>query len=302
MDADGETLSPSEAEPGGLSLHEFHRRLDAGLLSLEHWEEASIAACEIGGPPDDPHSTAYADWVTAAWRVITRRARYDAAVDEAFDLPGDGFLGRPYPYSSSNPTEVSNYMGAVVAAVAQMGVPPPATVVEYGSGWGHLAMALAATGYSVTAVDLNPASVDLLRRRSAALGLSLEVVQASFLEHRAVDPVDVVVFFEAFHHCERPFEMLDRCADMLGPSGRMVFVADAIYDAFYAPWGVRLDGAATFMAARQGWLELGFRRDFFEAELMRRGFEVSWEVLPWLGAYGTLMIADRMHGDTRESL
>jgi len=287
---------PTDPSPpvAGLSLDEFRRRFEAGALSLERWEEASIDPSEFGPPPDDPHSTRYAEWVMATWRAITKRHRYEPEVDETFEIPGEEFLARPYPYSSSNPTEVSNYLGAVAAAVARMGIPPPARVVEYGSGWGHLALTLAATGYSVSAIDLNSASVDLLRRRSAALGVALDVVQSSFLDHRSDSQADVIVFFEAFHHCERPFELFDRCTQTLSASGRIVFIAEAIYDDFYAPWGVRLDGSAAFMAAQQGWLELGFRRDFFERELAQRGFDVSWEVLPWLGAYGTVMVAQRL--------
>jgi len=79
----------------------------------------------------------------------------------------------------------------------------------------------------------------------------------------------------------------------LTDGGRLLFLADAIYDDFYVPWGVRLDGAAAFMAAQQGWLELGFRRDFFEAELAARGFTSTWDVLGWLGPYGTVLVADR---------
>jgi SAM-dependent methyltransferase len=277
----------------GLSLAAFHRAVDAGELAMARWAEASIDTSEAGGAPPDPHSAAYADWVMATWRAVTRRDRYEPTVDEVFAIDLADPLARPFPFSSSDPGEVANYLGAVAAAVARIGTPPPAHVVEYGTGWGHLALALAATGYRVTAVDINPASVELLRRRSAAQQVPLEVVRSSFLEHRSDTPADAIVFFEAFHHCQRPFELLDRCRDALTADGRLLFVADAIYDDFYAPWGVRLDGSAALMAHGQGWLELGFRRDFLEQELVARGFSTSWEVLAWLGPYGTVLTATR---------
>ncbi len=275
-----------------LSIDDFRRRYARGELSLARWTECCIEPSDVEGLDGDPRSPAYAEAVRTTWSRITGRDEYDAEVDETFELDDADYLAHPYPYSSRNPDEVSNYLGAVAAAVGRIGVPPPARIVEYGSGWGHLALALASTGYDVTAVDLNPASVELLRRRAAALGVALDVRQCGFLDFVADSPVDVIVFFESFHHCERPFDLLDRCRDLLAGSGRIVFLAEAIYDGFYAPWGVRLDGSAAFMAAQQGWLELGFRRDFFTAELTSRGFDVSWEVVPSLGAYGTVMLAD----------
>jgi SAM-dependent methyltransferase len=275
------------------TIEDFRRGYLAGEYSLERWEECSISPATLDPFDADPHSPAYAAAVLDTWRRITGRQRYDAAADESFSLDDRDFLGTPYPYSSSNPVEVANYFGAVAAAVARIGADPPARVLELGAGWGHLAMALAATGFRVTAVDLNGPSVELLRRRAAALHVDLDVVQSTFLDYRADEPVDAIVFFEAFHHCEKPFELLDRCVDALAPRGRLLFVADAIYDDFYAPWGVRLDGSAAFMAAQQGWLELGFRRDFFEAELVARGLTPTWEVLPWLAAYGTVLVAAR---------
>ena len=300
---DGDRSEQSDVEPtpavatvsSGLSLHEFRRRYDAGQLSLDKWEEGSIAPSEAGRPPDDPHGADYAEWVMATWRAVTKREKYEPEVDETFEIPGDEFLARPYPYSSSNPTEVSNYLGAVAAVVARIGVPPPARVVEYGSGWGHLASTLAATGYDVSAIDLNPASVELLRRRSSALGVPLNVVQSSFLDHHCDSPVDVIVFFEAFHHCERPFELFDRCADALSPSGRMVFIAEAIYDDFYAPWGVRLDGSAAFMAAQQGWLELGFPPRLLRGRAARSvGSTRPGRCSRGSAWYGTVMVAERV--------
>jgi SAM-dependent methyltransferase len=290
VDASADIAAPT-ASP--LALAEFRRRYAAGELSLERWTECSVDPASIDVSTGDPTSAEYASAVFAAWSAITGRSTYDPTKDETFELDDRDYLARPYPYSSGSNVEVANYFGAVAAAVARARTPPPATVVEYGAGWGHLAMAFASTGYDVTAVDLNTASVDLLRRRADALGVALKVAQSDFLTFDPPDPVDLIIFFESFHHCRQPFELLDRCVTQLAPDGRMLFVAEAVYDDFYAPWGVRLDGSAAFMAAQQGWLELGFRRDFFTEQLESRGFEVGWEVLPWLGAYGTVLTADR---------
>jgi SAM-dependent methyltransferase len=274
-----------------VTVAEFRRRFQAGALSLETWDRTSLAPSEFRSLGGDPHSEAYAADVDALWRALDGRDEYQAERDEVFHLDLDQFLARPFPYSSGDPATVAHYLGAVAATIGALNAPTGSRIIEYGSGWGHMALALSSTGYDVTAVDLNPDSVDLLRRRAAALGVPLRVIQSGFLEFDPDAPVDAIVFFEAFHHCAKPFQLLDRCAAQLRPGGRLLFVAEAVYDDFYTPWGVRLDGAATFMTAQNGWLELGFRRDFFTAELECRGFSVAWETLPWLGAYGTLMTA-----------
>ena len=90
------------------------------------------------------------------------------------------------------------------------------------------------------------------------MNLPLTVLRSPFLEFELDRKADAIIFFEAFHHCDRPLELLDRCVGMLNPGGRLIFVADAIYDGFHAPWGLRLDGSAVYVARRYGWLELGF--------------------------------------------
>ncbi len=201
------------------------------------------------------------------WYALTGRTRYRAVDDETFELDDQDFLARPWPFCSSDPVVVGHYFGAVAAIMTLIGAKPPARIVEFGAGWGHLSLHLAATGFRVSAVDLNPPSVALLRRRASLLGVDLNVVEGSFLDFEPDGPIDTFVFFESFHHCEAPFELLDRCTRQLAVGGRILFAADGIYDDFRAPWGVRLDDEAALMTARHGWLELGFFRPFLEGEI-----------------------------------
>lgn len=255
------------------------------------WDKVAIAQSECAALTGDPHSQAYSDAVHAFWCALSGRQGYEAARDETFPVDDATYLARPFPYSSGSPVAVAQYLGAVAATVGELGLPVGARLIEYGAGWGHMALTLAATGYRVTAVDINADSVSLLRRRAEAMQVPLEVARTGFLDYAPAALVDGIVFFEAFHHCAQPFELLDRCTAQLTPDGRILFVADAFYDDFHAPWGVRLDGAAAFVTAQYGWLELGFRRDFFTAELEQRGFDVTWQTWPWLGAYGTVLTA-----------
>lgn len=303
--------TPAEAEPATaapeapsidrLTISEFRRRYDAGSLSLERWDAFEILASEIPLDHQSPHSDRYAAAVMESWSQMSGRDSYEPTLDESFDLDDSDYLAFPFPFSSRNPAVISGYLGAVAHAVSLIGAAPPCRVVEFGSGWGHLAMTLASSGFEVTAVDLNTASVELLRRRAEASGVPLTVEHCGFLDFESTERFDCVVFFEAFHHCHRPFELLDRCTALLNDGGTMLFVAEAFYDGFYAPWGVRLDGSAAFMTAQQGWLELGFSRPFIESELDKRGFTTAWTTLEHLGPYGTFMTARLDRDRTREA-
>ena len=279
--------------PEVLSMAEFRRRFEAGALSLELHATFCVEDQNLTAGIQDPCGPEYAELVMETWHALSGRSRYRADEDETFELDDADYLARPWPFCSSDHEEVARYLGAVAAIIGRVGAKPPACIVEFGAGWGHLSLDLAATGFRVSAIDLNPASVALLRRRASLLGVDLDVVETSFLDFEPHGPVDVFIFFESFHHCQEPFRLLDRCTRQLAIGGRILFAADAIYDNFHAPWGVRLDGSAAFMAATHGWLELGFSRPFLEEELRKRGFDVTWEVRPELGAYGTFLTATR---------
>lgn len=281
------------AAPSGLSLQEFRARFERGEFSMENPEAASLDPEQLVDRSLDPLSEEYAARVMQAWSAVSGRVAYVAESSESFDLDLDLHMGQPWPYISGDPVEVAHYFGAVARTLELLERPPPARIIEYGSGWGHMALMLAATGYDVTAVDLNASSVELLRRRAEALDIPLHVHRASFLEYRPEGQVDAIVFYEAFHHCDRPFELLDLCAKWLVPGGQLIFVADAFYPGFYAPWGVRQSGDAAIMTASEGWLELGFDLEFFIHELRVRGFATEFITDDRLGAHGTFLIGRR---------
>ena len=277
----------------GLTVDAFLRLYDAGSLSPALVSEFSLHTDAFAGRDLPPLSVEYAQEVLELWGRITGRRAYDPKVDEAFPLDFDPYLARPFPYSGGDPLVVGQYLGAVGWFLRELRPAPDCRVVELGAGWGHLSLSMAMLGCDVTAVDLNKAWVDLVRERAARWHVKMEVVESEFLTFDATD-VDLLVFFEAFHHCASPFLLLDRCAAMLRPGGKLVFLADAIYDDFYCPWGIRLDGDAVYMARHAGWLELGFERSFMYRELRARGFRLEEMVSPELGGYGTLLVAHQV--------
>jgi len=273
-----------------LSISEMRRLVIGGEITMAQAADVSLDPDQLLVDAADPDSDDYAADVLRIWSRLTGRDSYDADVDELFDLDVAQYFSSPYPYTSGDPDAVSVYMGAVAHAIRLIGARPPARVVELGTGWGHLATMIASTGYRTTAVDLNPKSLALLRKRSEALGLGLDVVQSNFLDFDTDEPVDCFVFYEAFHHCASPARLIDRCTDMLSDGGRLLFVAEPFYEWYHQPWGLRPDGHAAIMMVSEGWLELGYSFDYILELFLSRGLRAERISVDSLGPAAGLFV------------
>jgi hypothetical protein len=59
---------------------------------------------------------------------------------------------------------------------------------------------------------------------------------------------------------------------VLTPEGRVFFAGEPITADFPMPWGLRLDGNSLWAIRKNGWLELGFREDYFRQALEQTGW------------------------------
>ena len=106
-------------------------------------------------------------------------------------------------------------------------------VVDLGAGSGQFALAAARRFGHVTAVDVAPPMVAMLRERAAAAGLAnLDCVQAGFLSYEhSGPPADGVYTRNALHQLPDFWKAvaLDRIAGMMRPGG-VLRLRDLIYD------------------------------------------------------------------------
>jgi SAM-dependent methyltransferase len=93
--------------------------------------------------------------------------------------------------------------------------PPPRRVLEVGPGRANLAARLQALGYAVTAVDPDPAAVQLARQAGIA------AVQADFLA-LTEGGWDVVLFTRSLHHLADLSRAVEHARRLLAPGGTLV--------------------------------------------------------------------------------
>lgn len=224
-----------------------------------------------GKPPADPFSPDYRDWQLALYERISGR-RYGTA-NEASEF--DCEAARPFPYEAS-PQVAGEHLGAIAFLIGSLRLRSGARVLDMGPGWGNTTLALAQLGFQVTALDLEPRFCALIADRARRLGVTVETVNADFFWIEETERrFDAIVFFESFHHCADPVRLLTAMPKVLAPGGHVYFGAEPISPVFPMPWGVRTDGESLWAIRHHGWLELGFRDDWFREALERVGMEAS---------------------------
>jgi 2-polyprenyl-3-methyl-5-hydroxy-6-metoxy-1,4-benzoquinol methylase len=219
--------------------------------------------------PPDPASDDYRDHELALYERLTGKPYTSASERSAFDLV-DG-LRSPFPYRTRTPALVGDQLILLGFLMKAIPMPPPARILEFGPGWGNTTEALLQTGYDVTAVEIDPAFVELIARRCALHADRLTLETADMLEFRSTQRFDVILFFESFHHCQDHRRLLRQLHELLADDGVILFVAEPIVDLPY-PWGLRLDGQSLWAMRQLGWLELGFDRGYFMQALHDTGW------------------------------
>ena len=159
-----------------------------------------VSSCASGGhhPPDGPHR-----------HEMHHRFQGAEAWAKEFDAPSRDAWQKPE---------------AVVAALA---LSPASRVADLGAGTGYFTMRIAriVSAGKVWAVDSEPDMARYLRERAAREGLTnVEAVLATTDDPRLVEPVDVVLVVDTYHHLERRAAYLPKLVTALAPGGRIVDV------------------------------------------------------------------------------
>jgi 2-polyprenyl-3-methyl-5-hydroxy-6-metoxy-1,4-benzoquinol methylase len=230
-------------------------------------------------PALDPGSLAYRDTVLAVYERLTNAGYHaDNELTSTKQSAEDFRLG--YPWVARDLGVAAAELGKTVQALLAMQRMGGRvrSVVEFGGGWGNLAVPLAKLGLDVAVVDIDQAFLDRAQDLARRDGFELDVHQGDFVEvaDRLPSAYDVAIFQSSFHHCLDFEVLMQRLADrVLAENGRIFFFAEPIHRDFAFPWGLRSDGESLWAIMCNGWLELGFDEDFFLQMALRHGFFVS---------------------------
>jgi len=214
--------------------------------------------------------------VTESWMIDELAHAGPEHLDPAFVAGYDRKQGFPDPAEDLD-------------AFAARGLDGGSAVVDLGAGAGQFALAAATRFGHVTAVDVSPAMLAVLRQRADAAGLAnLDCVRAGFLSYRHHGHnADGVYTRNALHQLPDFFKALalDRIAGMLRPGG-VLRLRDLIYDfrpadtaEIFRRWfdGAAADPAHGYTAADYAEhvrTEFSTFRGLLEPMLAAAGFEI----------------------------
>ena len=239
----------------------------------------------------DPFSPAYRRAAEDVYNLLRGRGPgYDPLRDEASSLAMPANLWTQLtPWSFRDPAFVAEFFfswGHILHAL-EIGAEAGLSVLEYGPGSGQLLLFLARLGVAVFGVDIDQASLDVVAAQAQRMELDVRLEQAPFGGGFEGRTFDRILFFEAFHHAIDFLDLIPRLRDRLAPGGRLVFAGEPVTDqpipSIPYAWGPRLDALSVFCIRHHGWMELGFREDFFLEVLTRSGLDVTVKAFPGCG-------------------
>jgi 2-polyprenyl-3-methyl-5-hydroxy-6-metoxy-1,4-benzoquinol methylase len=253
-----------------------------------------------GTLPDDPFSEEYRRAQLDLYRVIANVSEYEPRVNEVISVDVDERLRQPAPFDAGSTAAAGDHLIAYGFLCRLLDLGPGDRVLEYGAGQGNISLLLATMGLDVTAIDISPDFIELIRRRAARDGVALTAVLGEFGDPPPDrEPVDAVLFFEAFHHSFDHVSLVRALRELLTPGGRVFFAGEPILETpaqpWAGPWGVRIDGVSLGAIRQDHCFELGFSVSYFVRMLMRNGFLVTFHECAE-SAIGNTWIARRNDG------
>lgn len=261
------------------TVQAFGERLDAATdfdTLLKLWRETNLPYTYEA---QDPLSDEYRAEVLDLYRRMTS-LDYDVANEMTSTKQSAEQFEAGYPWISHNLQVVAEEYLKVAQglAVIQRCRTGSSRIIEFGSGWGNLAIPLAKAGQEVTVVDIDHGFLDRLQRWAERENVIVQSLHGDFVEvARLIEQrYDFAVFQASFHHCLNFVELVQTLREhVLAPKGRIVFLSEPIFETYPFPWGLRFDGESLWAITRNQWLELGFERNFFVDFMLRSGFLVS---------------------------
>ena len=278
-------ISIDEVEALVSSAFSPHRSYSENIARLQRYRVA--APSDV---PADPASREYREYQLRLYERLSGQSYDPPKTERANGLTLADALKNPFPYATQDAAVVGTYLAAVGHVVGVIGRRPASRILEFGSGWGHTTLALARSGYRVTAIDIEPMFIDLIDTLAAREGCVIETHCAPFEDFpNSGGGFDVILFFECFHHCFDHAALLPKLRSSLNPGGRILLCSEPIgAETVPYPWGIRLDGHSLWAIRTHGWMELGFKEDYIVQLFVNGGFRLTKHQCAFAGEAGII--------------
>jgi len=243
---------------------------------LKLWRSTSFAYVLDSS---DPLSEEYLNEVMSIYEGLTF-GQYELAneMTSTRQSPEDFEIG--YPWISKHFGQIAQEHSKVIQAFREFHKQDLSIkrIIEFGAGWGNLAIPAAKAGASITTVDIDEGFLNRILRASARENLAINCIHGDFLTvaQNITERYDAVVFQASFHHCIEFSKLVTIIRDnVLADNGCILFFSEPIYRNLPFPWGLRYDGESIWAITCNKWLELGFERNFFVKFMLSKGFLLS---------------------------
>lgn len=221
----------------------------------------------------DPFSDEYFQQQVNLYCELSGRS-LDQESGELAPLDVDAHVSSVSPYNLTDIRFLSKHTRAILTCMMMANLPPSASVLDAGCGWGLSSEAMAMCGANVTALDISPNFAELVRRRAARLGLPIEVVRCAFDSYETEKQFDLLFFYECLHHSLKPWETLSHLGKHLKTDGKIMFAGEPVNSNWWKNWGIRLDSGSIYCIRKFGWWESGWTVDFIIQCFARAGFNL----------------------------
>jgi len=231
-------------------------------------------------PQCDPFTDEYREWEINFINFLMRR-------DYTHDCEGftpDFNFSEWIPTTNYNPGRRIMNMRVYAEFLNIIKPQPGEYALTMGDGYGDISEILGRSECKVTYLDISSESLRVAKHRLEQQNIHATYIQGSFFDIGNYNGLyDLVVFDASFHHCDNPLRLLAVLNKKVSNTGKICFLTEPIHPFFDRPWGmVRYDGECLAAIGNSGWMELGFRSDFFQDALHKTGFVID----------GTYLMAD----------
>jgi 2-polyprenyl-3-methyl-5-hydroxy-6-metoxy-1,4-benzoquinol methylase len=226
----------------------------------------------------DPLSDAYKAQQDRIWQMmIGENSAYDPLAHELTDVSNIDALKAPGFYSLPV-KDAGEHLIAMGHIIKLSGLHRGLRALEYGAGFGQIALNLARLGVIVDTVDIDQTFCKAVQAQADWFGVNLKSHLGEFGDNPSGLKYNLVLFYEAFHHARDFASLIAKLRDILVPGGKVIMAgepilpaADGKYSVPY-PWGMRLPVEVAAVVRIRHWYELGFHEEFLVRLFNRNGF------------------------------